>query len=352
MQTSLTSLAPWSWQPSPKAWYEVVERLGAVWAPSEALQLNIQPIRSALSEAVGNQADWLMHPSLTALTNPTAGSKLQQDFQLAVWITAHTDIAVGAVTIPNSLWMWSRGGDILVQPGRHELSELVQSAIEDDYPIGMALDIWSRLPGETQSNSWATLDELTEAHQPQLNHEIFLFMQSIAWLERFLPELAAWAETVTQVVIPLHSPGGKEFRSGSTANVPGLIYMDLFGGTEQILEAVIHESAHHYLYLEEVCGSLIDPQCTDYFDSPLRPEPRPLRGILMAYHALSFICAFYLDAIRLQAPFSERLQVERTPMLAKLESGEQALLQNKHHLTSRGRTFLDKTMEVAHYARI
>jgi hypothetical protein len=352
METALVA-SPWLWKPSPKELFRTIEREGVQWIPAEELQLNTSALQAALLEAAANREDWLIHPSLAVLSQPNSQpgdeKRLQQDFQLALWVAAHTGHVDSSVHVSMPLRVWSEGGSRIVSPSTYELSELIVIP-EEAYPIGIALDVWSHLLRDIHLSSWASINCLTDAHQSQLKYEIVLFMRSVAWLERYLPSLATWAKAVTKVAVPLYSQGGKEFRSGSTTRVSGLIHLDLFGGIEQILEAIVHESAHLHLFLEEMNQPLIDPACTDMFDSPLRSERRPLRGVLMAYHALAYICAFYLDAIALPAPFSETLEFERESMLVKLDSSEQLLLANKHHLTSRGMTFLEKTMEVALYA--
>jgi hypothetical protein len=357
MQPALNSLFPWSWKPSPQGWFCNVQQQGTGWMPAEELQLDNSAIRAALLESARKQADWLIHPSLIALSQPntqTRGKKLQQDFQLTLWIAANTGCVDSSVHVPTPLWSWSQTGSRVVSPGNYKLNNLT-ALPEEEHSIGIALDVWNNLSSDIHPNSWSAVagltDDLTSAHQSQLKREIVLFMRSVAWIERYLPNSATWAKAVTKVAVPLYSQGGKEFRSGSTANVAGLIYLDLFGGIEQILEAIIHESAHLHLFLEEMVQPLINPACTALFESPLRPQPRPLRGILMAYHALAYICAFYLDTIALSAPFSETLECERAMMLAKLDSSEQLLLAHKHNLTLRGMAFLEKTLEVAQYAR-
>jgi HEXXH motif-containing protein len=73
------------------------------------------------------------------------------------------------------------------------------------------------------------------------------------------------------------------------------------------LESIVHESAHLHLYMALAQEPLIDPDHDGHYKSPLRPDPRPLRGILLAYHALAYIAALFADVSRLDDASSERL---------------------------------------------
>jgi HEXXH motif-containing protein len=112
---------------------------------------------------------------------------------------------------------------------------------------------------------------------------------------------------------------------------------------------LVHETAHHLLYVTEAAGPLIDPEEGRLFTSPLRHDPRPLRGILLAYHALAFICAFYSD---LEQSLIGKEIIDRTDVanLQRLTyEAESTLLSASSSLTSQGAIFFDRTREIVGY---
>jgi HEXXH motif-containing protein len=131
------------------------------------------------------------------------------------------------------------------------------------------------------------------------------------------------------------------------AEIAGMVALDVFGGEIQILEALVHESAHRHLYIAEMDAPLIDPDCEERFRSPLRPEPRPLRGIMLACHALAYICLFYEEAAKtgLETPTGALSELQNY-----LEDAAATLVANRHLLTPAGTEFLERTLEVANHA--
>jgi HEXXH motif-containing protein len=80
------------------------------------------------------------------------------------------------------------------------------------------------------------------------------------------------------------------------------------------------------------------------FPSPLKPEPRPLRGVMLAYHALAYITELYdavreLDVIADEEAFELQLVELRTAAM----DAEATCMSARPFLTERGQQFLDHT---------
>jgi HEXXH motif-containing protein len=99
--------------------------------------------------------------------------------------------------------------------------------------------------------------------------------------------------------------------------------------------------------IAEAESALVDPDHEGLYSSPLRPEPRPLRGILLAYHAIAYICAFYEEVISAGLGQAGICMAELPPMREKLAAAGEVLNANKQHLTSAGLRFLERTHDVA-----
>jgi HEXXH motif-containing protein len=118
-----------------------------------------------------------------------------------------------------------------------------------------------------------------------------------------------------------------------------------------VLEALVHESAHHHLCLAEMESLLVDPKHDGTYPSPLRPEPRPLRGILLAYHALAYICALYVEARACGFIPRDAYRSEADDLQSKLDAAESTLCSSRQFLTESGDQFFSETMNVAAHGR-
>jgi HEXXH motif-containing protein len=169
----------------------------------------------------------------------------------------------------------------------------------------------------------------------------------VTFLERNLPECSAWVGEVTHIAIPFRGENGL-FRSRSHPDIPGVVELDLLSEME-ILEALVHESAHLYLYRAECEAPLIETGYEGLHRSPLRPEPRPLRGIMLAMHALAHIALFYRETEHLDG-VSHWSESELSERLALANEAAQTLADAWSHLTPAGRQFVDDTRQVLGYA--
>ena len=140
-----------------------------------------------------------------------------------------------------------------------------------------------------------------------------------------------------RIAIPLTNHGADRVRSWSSRTHPGAVHLDIDSGGLRVLEALVHESAHCHLYMQEASGPLIEAGDTGLYESPLRSDPRPLRGILLAYHALAYICAFYSDAIIRELGDGSFAMHELTRSREKLLQAERIIGESESRLTPSGR---------------
>jgi len=284
-------------------------------------------------------------------------NRLQRDFQLAVWVASHEGVDLGRIVIPQELWLWSPDGGAAIPAGCYELSELGAKASRYSWPLPVALDIWCRSLGFPARDSWAKLEPVSNALNSQLEKESAFFIRAILIAQSRFSDCFKWIESVTRVVIPLYheKPSSHDqptnFRSRTFGNLPGLVQSDIYGGEIQILESLVHESAHNHLEFADAAGPLVDLSVTHLYPSPLRPEPRPLRGILLAYHALAYMCAFYTDAICHAIDETSFCLSELERLRIRLKQAEDVISENAYAFTKGGSAFIEMTREVARYGR-
>lgn len=347
---------PWSWRPDDAAWFRMIGERSAAWQPAGSLRLETDAVHGAIADAARERAGWLNHPSLNPLLLPL-GERPASDLQLAARAAARSGRELGVVELAEDLWLWTPSGGRAIEAGRYELAELGREIAADEHPFPIHLDVWSDSIGgpfpvdffHPDEWSWGSRRDAGEQDRTKLRGEIRRYAEAVSVLLQLLPGPADWTLAMTSVIIPLYNATPEKFRSGSHGELPGAVYIDLGSGVHRILETLIHETAHQYLRVAEAAGALIEPGHDGRYSSPLRPEPRPLRGILLAYHALAYMCALYGDLFRVG--IGDGCAADYRTLRGKMDDAERTLLDNRMHLTDAGAHFLDETIKVADYGR-
>jgi len=268
-----------------------------------------------------------------------------RDLIMAAWVAGHTGCA-GELELATPLGLWSAAGDSEIAAGRHGLDRLGATMLERG-PVQPALDLWCRSTGVVTAGSWACLDSVAFAPlESELTRSIHQFLALIAALSRATPGMLAWITAATRVVRPL-VPVQDCARSSHDPEVPGLIEADLSRGPTQTLELIAHETAHLHLRAAQAAAPLVDPQHAGTYRSPLRPEPRPLMGILLAYHALAYICAALQQAAAAAVLESASATRALDDLTRRRDDARATMDAARQHLTAAGARFLDRTHEVS-----
>ena len=183
------------------------------------------------------------------------------------------------------------GTDPQLEASGHSLHGGLTLAMEDNNPIaeleahpdkfGNALSL-----GDRSAENWVqTLDAglmLIEAHMPTLFAEMQLYIQR---------------------VVPVGFDDHKHL-SASYAEAIGTVYLSLHPNAMVMAEALIHEFSHNKLNaLFEVDPVLVNA-FTSMHTSPIRPDPRPLHGVLLAAHAFLPVARLYERLIEEKHPWS------------------------------------------------
>lgn len=82
------------------------------------------------------------------------------------------------------------------------------------------------------------------------------------------------------------------YYTGSWESIYGLIYFDETDDIYLLLESLIHEASHQHFYMGEMIYSFSTDDKKKYYSSAVKTE-RPLRAILLAYHAFANVVIFY-----------------------------------------------------------
>lgn len=121
-----------------------------------------------------------------------------------------------------------------------------------------------------------------------------------------LPALHAELALTLQRIVPVgYEP--ERHLSASYREAPGLVYMTLHPSVLTLAEAIVHETQHGKLNVLSFFDPALSNGRTTWTQSPVRPDLRPLSGVLLAVHAFVPVAALHLRLAELDHP------IARTP---------------------------------------
>lgn len=111
-------------------------------------------------------------------------------------------------------------------------------------------------------------------------------------VERFLPELRAEIGLYIRQIIPVGYDDQKHLSASYQEDI-GTIYMTLHPSRMTMTEALVHEFSHNKLNTLFELDPVLENAFWPLYTSPVRPDPRPLHGIVLAVHAFQPIARLY-----------------------------------------------------------
>jgi len=337
----------WGWQPPTDPWYQRLGRLVLAWSPDPGLGLDVPHIKDLLLDAVAMRAEWLLHPSLSAVMRQRQGFRC--DLQLAVWSAQNLQADLGNVELPESAWAWAPGGGIRLAPGTHDLSDITGRIQGSSYESPIAIDPWAHSMWAPFHQLWRETPDLDPDELDEFVGDTRRLLLALEYARERLPQLFQWVGSRTRVVILLRKLRAEHASSSSAVDIPGAIFVTVHDEI-QAIEAMVHESAHQHLFMSEVAAPLVDPRDTELYGSPLRDDPRPLRGLLLAYHALAYISAYYADALATSIAESSHLEKRLDRTRSMMQSSQRVVHDNRGKLTEIGIDFVERTAAIGRYS--
>ena len=98
----------------------------------------------------------------------------------------------------------------------------------------------------------------------------------------------------------------EDHQSASYPHALGTIYLTLHPRPMMMLEALIHEFQHNKLHALMRLGPLLAGDEDLRVASPVRPDPRPLRGVLLAAHAFLPVAELYRRLVETDDPLTRQ----------------------------------------------
>lgn len=183
-----------------------------------------------------------------------------------------------------------------------QLSELpgspVRLALADSNPLADR----EAHPDKT-GNAWSLGGHLLAEWQEALG-------AALALLDAHLPEWTSELPVSLERLVPVgYEP--ELHLSASYREAPGLAYLTLHPNVVTLAEAIVHETQHGKLMLLTWLDPVLRNGNTTWTRSPVRPDLRPLMGVLLAVHAFVPVAALHARLAAADHPSS------RTPHFAK-----------------------------------
>jgi len=116
--------------------------------------------------------------------------------------------------------------------------------------------------------------------------------KSLDVVERHVPGIRREMSAVVQQFVPVGTDDEKHLSASYKESV-GTIYLTLHPQLMTMVEAIIHEFQHNKINMLFRLDPILHNAFFPLFASPVRPDPRPLWGVLLAAHAFVPVAEMY-----------------------------------------------------------
>jgi HEXXH motif-containing protein len=197
----------------------------------------------------------------------------------------------------------------------HEIVPGLLLAVSDNNPLsdfeahpdkdGNALDLGGR-PAEAWTAMLRDAVELVQTHLPLLAEEMRLLLR---------------------LVVPVGYDAEKHL-SASYQEYVGAIYMTLHPNLMTMTEALIHEFQHNKINAAFHHDPMLHNAFWPLVQSPVRPDPRPLHGVVLAVHAFQPVATLYRAMADAGHPMAQSRDWQRRAgvILGKIHDGAVTVL--------------------------
>jgi HEXXH motif-containing protein len=127
---------------------------------------------------------------------------------------------------------------------------------------------------------------------------------ALARIERHLPDLHGEMQLFVAQIVPVGWHRVQHL-SASYREILGTVYLTLHPGQMTLSEALLHELSHNKLNAQLELDRVLENAWSPLYTSPVRPDPRPLHGVLLAVHAFLPVARLYERMIAAGDPEAE-----------------------------------------------
>ena len=235
------------------------------------LQTAIPSLLTALGRAGVLSESVLWDHPFPRLVDPTRGSVVTHRDGPLDGLVAHPD-GTEVRRASEFYRLGSESSAFVVQQSRHELLPGLHLSTTDTNPLAMV-----------EAHPDKAGNALSLGHRPiQEWHRAF--QDAAAFLGTFLPEWTAALPGAPLRLVPVgYEP--ERHLSASYREALGVAYVTLHPSTLTMAEAIVHEGQHSRINTLLLLDPILRNGTTTWTPSPVRPDLRPLNGVLLAAHA-------------------------------------------------------------------
>ncbi|MEO8605097.1 MAG: HEXXH motif-containing putative peptide modification protein [bacterium] len=165
--------------------------------------------------------------------------------------------------------------------------------------------------------------------------------ESFALVERFLPGEFAEMGVLLREIVPVGYDDVRHL-SASYREAVGTVYLTLHPNVMTMTEALIHEFQHNKFNVAAYGATFLNNAFQPLYKSPIRPDPRPLWGIVLAVHAFLPVAELYRRMRDAEHPFAGTPEFERRMTEIDLKNHEGMDMLRAHaDFTAAGRALFD-----------
>jgi HEXXH motif-containing protein len=128
--------------------------------------------------------------------------------------------------------------------------------------------------------------------------------EAFALIEAGIPSWSAELPHALRRLLPV-GYHAQQHLSASYREAPGLAYMTLHPNRVTLAEAIVHETQHGKLNTLLQLDAVLENGRTTWTPSPVRPDLRPLEGVLLAVHAFVPVAAMHKGLADAGHPLSD-----------------------------------------------
>ncbi len=315
-----------------------------VLAPTLALASGAHPAAEALTQAIPALLAALgTLPEAARWEMPTSGLVDESRRRALHFAPPALALRIG----PDGLHVEARGGPLRLDAADESLREA--EGVRVAHPFSR---VHEALPALHLSTCDTNPLAMFEAHPEKQGNAIDLGGRTAGEWARALHDalelvriaLPTWWEELPRTLVRLVPVGWHAERhfSASYREAPRVAYLSLHPDPLTLAEAIVHETQHGKLNLLSWSDAVLENGYTEWTSSPVRPDLRPIMGVLLAVHAfvpvsaLHHALAAHGHPIAATAAFPRR----RTEVLAGNARGL-AILGEKAIPTTRGARIVD-----------
>jgi HEXXH motif-containing protein len=210
------------------------------------------------------------------------------------------------------------------------------------------------------NNPLAMMEAHPEKHGNAIDlggHPASEWAEELGWgmrtIARYLPDLRGEMELFIQQLVPVGWHEQRHF-SASYQEAIGTIYLSLHPSRMTLAEALIHEFSHNLLNALFELDEVLENAWSPLYTSPVRPDPRPLHGVLLAVHAFLPVARLYEQMIAAGDPLAQSASFHgRYAAIRKINREGAELVLGKGKPTAIGQALFDEIRRWdEHYAAL